>query len=294
MCPASSKTSHLLIALFLVLAVPFASANQRQAKKPGVPEALKEVGIVERLGESVSINELQFVNEDGKTVSLSQYFKRGKPVLLNLVYFECPTLCSFVLNGLLDSLKRLSWTPGQEFELLTISIDHRETPKLAATKKAAYLKEYGREGAENGWHFLTGTEDQIRKLAAQVGFGFKYDEQEMQYAHGAVLTALTPEGKISRYLYGIEYSQKNMRLALLEASNGAIGTVIDRVLLFCYRYDPASRKYSVYATRLMNAGAAGTTLIFGGWLAMFWRRQRKLVKEEAQAESGDKDKRQGG
>jgi protein SCO1/2 len=142
-------------------------------------------------------------------------------------------------------------------------------------RKTSSIRSYGRPQASRGWHFLTGEEDQIRKLASQVGFGFRYDDREKQYAHSAAVFALTPEGKISRYLYGIEFSNKDLRLALLEASNGKIGTVMDRILLFCYRYDPVTRKYSIYLTQLMQAASVGTVVIFGAYLAIFWRRQRK-------------------
>ena len=243
-----------------------------------VPAALKDIGITEKLGSKISIQELTFKDEDGKDVQLAKFFSSKRPVLLNLVYFECPNLCSFVLNGLVDSLKPLSWTPGNEFEIVTVSIDPHEKSLLAAKKKANYLRSYGRPGAAPGWHFLTGEEKQIKKLASEVGFGYRYNEEERQYAHSAAQFVLTPEGKISRYLYGIENSEKDLRLALLEASNGQIGTIVDRFMLFCYRYDPQSRKYSVYITKLMQTGCAGTVVIFGSYLAVFWRRQRRRVE----------------
>jgi protein SCO1/2 len=167
----------------------------------------------------------------------------------------------------------MDWIPGREFEIVNVSIDPRETPRLAAEKKAAYLSSYGRPEAGNGWHFLTGTEEQIKKLASQVGFGYRYDKRDQQYAHSAVLFALTPEGKISRYLYGIEYRPKDFRLALLEASSGKIGTVIDRLLLFCYRYDPITRKYSMVITKVLQFSSLVTVLLLGGYLVLFWRRQ---------------------
>ncbi|MFZ9594924.1 MAG: SCO family protein [Bdellovibrionia bacterium] len=240
-----------------------------------IPPELKEVGITERLGETVSISELSFKDEAGKDVKLSQYFQQGHPVLLNLVYYECPNLCNFVLNGLVKSLKTLDWTPGVNFEIVTVSIDPKEAPSLAEKKKAAYMKEYGRTEAAPGWHFLTGEEPNIKKLAEQVGFGYKYDTREKQYAHSAGIFALTPTGKISRILYGIEFKSTELKLALLEASNGQVGTVIDRFLLFCYRYDPNSRKYSLYLTQVMQAACAVTVIIFGAYLTLFWRRQRK-------------------
>jgi protein SCO1/2 len=173
------------------------------------------------------------------------------------------------------SLKELDWSVGKNFEMVTVSIDPTEKPELASKKKAAYIKSYEREGAELGWHFLTGDEPQIRKLAAQVGFGYRYEPKDKQYAHSAAIFALTPEGKISRYLYGVEFKKTDLRLTLIEASNGKIGTVIDRILLFCYRYDPQTRKYSIYLTKVMQVGCGLALVIFGGNLALLWRRERK-------------------
>jgi protein SCO1/2 len=241
----------------------------------GVPPELQAVRVDEKLGNSVSISEFQFKDELGKSVHLSGYFHRGKPVILTLIYYECPNICNFLLSGLLGSLKKLDWSVGEQFEVVTVSIHPKETPELARAKKQNYLESYGRPKASAGWHFLTGLEEPIQKLASQVGFGFRYDAKDRQYAHSAVVFVLTPGGKISRYLYGIEFPQKDLRLALLEASDGKIGTVVDRFLLFCYRYDPHTRRYSVFLARLMQAGCGLTAIIFGGYLAVFWRRQRK-------------------
>jgi protein SCO1 len=245
-----------------------------------IPEELKGVGITEHLGDSVLGSDLSFRDETGAQVALSSYFNRGKPVVLVLAYYECPNLCTFVLNGLTDTLKGLEWLPGKQFEVVTLSINPRETPELARAKKAAYLSNLGKADAAAGWHFLTGDQAQIRKLSDMVGFGYKWMEQDKQYAHSAAIYALTPDGRISRYLYGIEYKPKDLKLALLEASNGKIGTVIDRLLLFCYRFDPKTHKYSLYATQLMRVGGAGTVVVFGGYLAVFWRRQRRRSKKE--------------
>lgn len=246
-----------------------------------VPTELEAVGIQEHLGGQVSINDLHFKDDEGKDVTLSKYFSRGRPVLLAMVYYECPNLCNMLLNGLTDSLKSLDWTPGDQFDIVAVSINPRETPDLAAKKKAAYVKEYGRSGAASGWHFLTGQESQIQRLASQVGFGYRYDKQEQQYAHASVIDVLTPEGKVSRYLYGIEFAQRDLRLALTEASNGKIGNVVDRLLLFCYHYDPQTRKYSPIVSRIMQTGAGGTVLVFGGFLAIFWRREKRQMSQSS-------------
>jgi protein SCO1/2 len=267
--------SSLMMILALSQGGVFASTVTQEMPESKIPSQLRDIQIKENLGGMVSLSSLTFKDESGASVRLSDYFKRGKPVLLTLVYYECPNLCNFMLNGLVQSLKTLDWTPGNQFEIVSVSINPREKSDLASRKKDAYLKAYNRPEARTGWHFLTGEEDQIQKLAKEVGFGYRYDEQEKQYAHGAVIFALTPEGKISRYLYGIEYPNKDLRLALLEASNGKIGTVVDRFLLFCYRYDPQTRRYSIYLTKLMQAACGATVVIFGGYLLIFWRRQRK-------------------
>ena len=244
-----------------------------------IPDELKGVGITEHLGDQVFIQDYKFKDESGREVQLSDYFQKGRPVLLNFVYYGCHNLCNFLLNGVTKTLKELSrepdWVPGTQFEVVTLSIDAHETSEHAARAKKGYLEKYGHPAAEAGWHFLTGDEKQIRELTSQVGFGYRWDEKEQQYAHSAAIFALTPDGKISRYLYGIEFRPQDLKLALLEASNGKIGTVVERFLLFCYRYDPKTRKYSVYLTKLMQAGCGGTILVFGGYLAVFWRRQRK-------------------
>jgi protein SCO1/2 len=267
-----SRAKVTTIALIFFLSQTF---HLSAARSQELPEQLKDAGIVEHLGGQVSISQLSFTNEQGQVKQLSEYFKKGRPVLLSLVYYECPMLCTLALNGLVASLKKLDWTPGNQFEIVTVSINPKESSELANKKKDVYLKSYGRPEAGSGWHFLTGAEDQIQKLATEVGFGYKYDTKEKQYAHSAAIFALTPDGKISRYLYGIEFPNKDLRLALLEASNGKIGTVVDRFLLFCYRYDPFTKKYSIYLTKLMQAACGATVLIFGGYLLVFWRRQRK-------------------
>lgn len=272
----------LLALLFLPAVLPvsgsFAFPNAApQARE--LPQDLKEIQIQEHLGDRVSIRDLQFKDESGKTVVLADYFRSGRPVILNLGYYGCPTLCGFMVNSLVKSLKGLNWTPGKEFEIVSVSIDPREDAELASKKKASAMADYGRPEAQSGWHFLTAEEAQARKLAKQVGFGYRYNPQDGQYAHGAAIFVLTPEGKISRYLYGIEYPSKDLRLALLEASNGKIGGMIDRLILFCYQYNPITKKYSVYSTRLMQSASLGTVVIFGGYLAVFWRRQRRKGSE---------------
>jgi protein SCO1/2 len=262
---ALATSSCLLLTL---LSAQFSLAEE-------IPNELKGVGFTEHLGSPVSIDEIHFKNETGQDVALSTYFRRGKPVILAMVYYGCPNLCNFMLNGLTQTLKNLDWTAGERFDIVTVSINPKETPDLAAKKKAAYVESYGRKQSAPGWHFLTGEESQIEKLASQVGFGYRYDEREKQYAHGSAIYVLTPEGKISRYLYGIDFRPQDLRLSLLEASSGKIGSVVDRFLLFCYHYDPQTRRYSVVVNRVMETGCGGTVLFFGGYLTVFWRREKK-------------------
>lgn len=246
-----------------------------------VPNELDGVGVNEHLGENVDLAHLQFTDaSDGKPHSLKEYFRPGKPVLLNLVYFECPMLCTMVLNGVKDGMKDLTWSIGKEYDVVTISINPSDTPAIGLAKRENYIKSYLENGhnavaVNQGWHFFTGTEDQIKKLANQLGFDYKYDSVEKQYAHAAVTFILTPTGEISRYLYGITYKAKDLRLALLEASQGKVGNVFDRFLMFCYHYEPSSRGYALQAVRVMQAAGVATIAIFGGFLTLFWTRQRK-------------------
>jgi protein SCO1/2 len=279
--------------LLLGLAGPVSSrADSAQPAKPAqvelkgdpkkVPQELDGVGVSEHLGEKVDLAGIELTDSvDGKQKKLGEFFTSGKPVILNLVYYECPMLCTMVLNGVTEGIKGLQWSVGKEFRMVTVSINHKESPQMALAKKEAYLEEYfdgakrDVDAAKSGWHFLTGTEEQIKKIASQVGFNFKYDSFQKQYAHSAVTFVLTPEGVISRYLYGVTYQPKDLKLALLEASKGKIGNVLDRLLMFCYHYEPSARGYSLQAFRVMQLGAALTTLLLGSYLSIFWTRQRK-------------------
>ena len=275
-------------AFFIFFALTVAAVNAAadpvvlQGDPKKVPAELEGVGVTEHLGEKVNLSGVEFVDSaDGKTKKLSEFFSAGKPVLLNLAYYECPMLCTLVLNGLTEGMKGLGWTIGKEFQVVTVSINPKEESKMALAKKDSHLEEYfdgskrDQDAAKAGWHFLTGTEDQIKKLSDQVGFNFKYDSVQKQYAHPAVTFVLTPEGTISRYLYGVTYRPRDLKLALLEASQGKIGNVFDRLLMFCYHYEPSARGYSLQAFRVMQLGAAFTALLLGSYLGIFWTRQRK-------------------
>lgn len=255
-----------------------------------VPPELEGVGVTEHLGEKLDLDQMTFIDsQDGKSHTLKELTNNGKPTLLNLVYFECPMLCTMVLNGVTDGLKKLDWSVGKEFNMLTISIDPKDTPDLGEAKRDVYLKHYfeSENGIKrdealvaSGWKFMTGSEAQIKKLAAALGFQYKYDEVQQQYAHSAVTFVLTPEGMISRYLYGIQYQPRDLRLALLEASRGKIGSVFDRILMFCYHYEPSARGYALQAVRVMQLAALATMAVLFGYLTVFWtrhfsQRQRK-------------------
>jgi protein SCO1/2 len=238
-----------------------------------LPPLLRDVGIDQKLNSQVPLD-LVFRNESGKEVRLGQYFGQ-KPVVLVLAYYDCPMLCTIVLNGVLHSVKELKYNIGQEYEVETVSFDPTEKPSLAAAKKAIYVGLYGRPNASAGWHFLTGDEPSIRELTQAVGFRYNYDPQTKQYFHATGIMVLTPDGHLARYFYGIQYPSGNLRLGLVEASQGRIGSPVDQVLLYCSQYDPATGKYSVIVSHVLKLAALATVLSLGGLvLAMSLSRKR--------------------
>jgi protein SCO1/2 len=229
-----------------------------------LPPQLVGVGVEEHLGATVDLN-LTFIAENGYPVALRDYFHKGRPVLLNLIYYSCPMLCNLILNGQVATLREIPWTPGNEFEIVTISIDPSESFDLARKKKLVYLGSYDRPAP--GWHFLTDHENNAKKLSEQMGFKYRYDESQGQYAHAAAIFVLTPEGKISRYLYGARYRARDLRFALAEASENRITLTLEKILLFCYHYDPKAGGYVLFATNVMRLGGIITvfTIIFFLW-----------------------------
>ncbi len=267
-----------LLGVTLVLAAALAVAALAAAQLAGpVPAPLEDVGVEERLGAVIPLD-LEFRDEEGNLAPLARYFEGGRPVILTLNYYRCPMLCGLQLNGLVAGLATMSWTPGAEFELVTVSIDPLETPALAAEKKTNYLRRYGRPEAARGWHFLTGREEAIRELAASVGFGYAYDEESREYAHAAAIMVVAPDGRVVRYLYGIEYPKRNLELALLEATEGRIGSPFDRILLYCFHYDPTTRRYAPVAMNIMRVGGATTALVLGVTLGLLWLRDSRRRK----------------
>jgi protein SCO1/2 len=234
------------------------------------PPGLRDVGIEQRLNEQVSPN-LAFRDETGKSVRLGDYFGK-KPMILNLVYYRCPMLCSEVLAGLESSLRVLKFDVGKEFDVLTVSFDPTDTPETATAKKAQYIKRYKRAGATEGWHFLTGPQESITALTKTVGFQYQYDSKTGQFAHSTAIMILTPEGKIAQYYYGVEFPPKDLRLGLIQASQNKIGTLADQVLLYCYHYDPATGKYGAIISRIIQLGGGLTILCIGTVLLVLFRR----------------------
>jgi len=234
------------------------------------PPGLKNVGIEQHLEEQIP-PDLTFRDETGKTVRIGEYFGQ-RPMILNLVYYQCPMLCSEVLSGLESALRVLKFDVGKDFDVLTVSFDPKETPEIAAKSKAEYLKRYKRPGAEAGWHFLTGPQESIEALTKAAGFQYQYDPKTGQFAHTTAIMVLTPQGKIAQYYFGVEYAPKDLRLGLVQASSGKIGTVVDEVLLYCYHYDPTTGKYGAIISRILQLSAAATILILGGLLLILFRR----------------------
>ena len=238
----------------------------------GLPTPLREVGFDQNIGASLPL-ELEFRDETGAAVRLAQYFGT-RPVLLSLVYYECPMLCSMALNGLVSSLRALDLEPGQDFDIVTVSFNPREGAALAAAKKANYVAAYDRPQAAASWHFLTGDSLAIRQLTETVGFRYTWDEKTQQYAHASGLIVVTPNGQLARYFFGIEYSSRDLRLGLVEASAGKLGNVVDQALLFCYRYDPESGTYAAAALNLVRAGGAVTVVAIAALILLLRRRDR--------------------
>jgi protein SCO1/2 len=236
-----------------------------------LPEELVDVDIVERRGDQVPLD-LVFRNEDDVEVRLGEYFDGERPVILVLGYNRCPMLCGLVMNGVIDAIKPLEWVTGEQFRLVSVSIDPEESVRLATTKKADYLRYYGKEGAETGVHFLRGSQESIEKLASAVGFKYRYIEETNEYAHGAAMMITTPNGVISQYLMGVLHDPQTVRLALVEAADGKIGSALDRVLLFCFQYDPKAGRYTPAVMNLLKVGGVLTVGFLGAFLFALWRR----------------------
>lgn len=268
-----------LIAILSLFLLPgYASAQLNKQR----PDNVQDVNITERLGEEIPLD-LKFANAKGDTVTLKELFSDDKPVLLNPVYYECPQLCSMIKEAIFEGIKDLKWSPGTEYNIITFSFDPDENQELAAENKKRFLNKLDRDNVENGWHFLTGNKDNINKLLDSIGFDIQKLENG-QYAHGAAIMFLSPEGTLTRYLYGLKFDEFNMRNALYDAADGNIGSTAEQVILYCYQYDADSNSYIPVAWRFMKVGGFATMIILGIFLGFMWVRHRysnneKQIKE---------------
>ena len=257
--------------------LPAYTGKQEPTNSSTLPEELKGVNITEKLGDNLNLD-LQVTNESGQTVPLKSFFDSKKPVMISPMYFECPGLCNFHFNGVIEALKKIDWNPGEKFEVIALSFDSKETSELADQKKANYMKVYNRPGTENGFHFLTAAKPVVDEITRQLGFQFKWNPIANEWAHASAAIVLTPEGKVSRYLHGIDFEPKDMKLAINEASSGHVGNLIDSVVLFCFKYDEHKSKYGLQVFRVVQLGGALTVLILALWLMpVFLRAGREKV-----------------
>ncbi len=281
-----------LIAIAVMITAPGGACGQEGESGPAVmkdigsgpgldasatPEILRHVGIEQRIGVSLPLD-LEFTDETGAPVSLGSYFD-DKPVILTLVYYDCPMLCTEVLNGLNRSLAPLNYSIGEEFEVVTVSFDPRESPTLASQKKAVYTQRYGRPGTEEGWHFLTGEAPAIDALTESVGFNYVYDETEGQFVHGSAIMIISPKGTVSHYFFGIEYPSEDIRLAIIESSEEKLGNVFDQIMLYCFNYDPEQGRYGVAIMNAMRLAGLATLLAMGSFMVVMFKRDRRRRRE---------------
>jgi protein SCO1 len=278
------------VIILLVCAMPVPIASQT-AEQSTVSKVFNDVGLDQRLGNSIPLD-LTFRDETGATVKLGDYF-HDKPVVLSLVYYNCPMLCKMTLDGMVECFLSMKYIVNKDFDVVTVSFDPTETPAMAAEAKHTYLTRYGQKGAEDGWHFLTGDEPSIKKLTQAVGFHYVYDAKLKQYAHPTGIMVLTPEGTLSRYFYGVEYAPRDMQFALIDASHHQVGSAVDKLLLLCYCYDPTTGKYGFIISNVLRASATLTILVVGGGIFLLLRSERKkknVAKAEATAstQAGDK------
>lgn len=243
-----------------------------------IPAELKNVGIFERLGDQVG-KDIPFTDHNGKRVLFGDYFQNGKPTVLLLVYFGCPNICNYFLKGAVETLKEAKWQVGKEYNVVAVSFDHRESHDLAAAARLKIIEMYGRGASPDSdqWPFLVGDENSVKRLTESVGFRFRFEESTQEYAHSSAMIFLTPKATVSRYLHGMVFAQKDLRLALVEAGEGQIGSLSDRFLLFCFKYDPKANKYALFAMRLMQTGALLTLMIILTAYVFVFRKYRRGV-----------------
>jgi len=279
-------TRNTKIVWLLLALLPLCARADDGKPKPVTPaDVIREVGFEQNLDAQLPLD-AKFRDETGKTVELREYFGK-RPVVLALVYYDCPMLCTMILNGMTGSLKAVNLDAGIDFEVVAVSFDPREGPELAAEKKQAYVKDYGRAGTEKGWHFLTGEPESIRRLTEAAGFKYYWDEESQQFAHASGVMVATSEGRLSRYFYGIEYPPRDLRLGLVEASQGRIGSPVDTILLYCYHYDPATGKYGLVIMNVIRLGGTLTVVALAAFILVMLRRERHgVLHREAERTSG--------
>jgi protein SCO1 len=255
-----------------LLALAFVTLLSRGARgEDALPAELRDVGIDERLGARVPLD-AALVDQDGRPVKLGDYFDT-KPVVIVMAYYECPMLCTVVLNGMREGMAAVAWAAGTDYRTLTISFDPRDTPDVAKKKRDNYVKAYGRSVGPRGWDFLTGKDKDVRRIADALGFSYRWDEEQKQFAHAAGAFVLTPDGRVSRTFYGVTFPARDLRLALADASDGRLGGVAERVLLYCFHYDPVARTYVVSPLQIMKLGGGLTIVLLGALLFMLWRKE---------------------
>jgi protein SCO1/2 len=272
------------LAALTMLGGATASAQMTGAPAPGyrrdagtpastIPAPLREIGFDQKIDERLPLD-VELKDEQGRQVRLGEYFGT-RPVVLAFVYYDCPMLCTQVLSAMTATFGVLALDPGKDFEIVVVSFDPRETPALAAEKKALYIDRFGRPGTESGWHFLTGTEASVKRITGAAGFRYAWDEKTGQFAHPAGVIVTTPDGRLARYLFGLEYGPRDLRFALIEASEGRVGTAVDSLLLYCYHYDPMTGRYGLVVMRVLRLAGAATVLLLGTFIAVMVRRERR-------------------
>ena len=271
----------LMVSVFLCFNNAFGQLNQHP------PEVLNQIGVDEKLGDTVPLD-LEFVTSDGKTVLLRELFEEDKPVLLNPLYYECPILCNLVVESVFNVVNELIWSPGEDYIIISFSIDPEEDHTIAKTNKEQYVSRLDKPGAEDGWYFLTSDQKSIEALTDAVGFRYTYDENTGEYLHLANIMMLSPEGVVTRYLYGASFREFDLRNALYEAADGTIGSTLDQILLYCFTYDPSSQSYVPVAMNIMKLGGLATLIFLGIFLTIFWKREKN--KDSTQTTKFEIDK----
>jgi len=277
------RAPALAVALAIALAFPAMAGAHAAGKEPYSREEafLKDISFDQKLGTAVPLD-LAFRDETGQAVTLGSYVGT-KPIILLLTYYNCTMLCPVLMDGLVRALRPLSLDMGKQYAVLAVSINPRETPSIAAARKELYIQRYGRKGASDGWHFLTGKEGAIQQLTQAVGFRYVYDAKRDEYAHAAGILILTPQGKVSRYFYGMEFASRDLRLGLVEAAGNTIGTPVDQLLLYCYHYDPLTGRYGILIMNVLRLAGSATVLALVGFMLVMVRHDRRAAIQPGEA-----------